>query len=131
MLYICGKFKITDQRNLFKFIYKEFIQKAYHAYFSVQLGDQEKPWVPHVVYKTCVEHLRQWTQGSRKALKFGIPMIWREPKNHTDDCYFCAINLTGINKNKRKSFICPNLPSALRPVVHCDKNSHTCFQITA
>ena len=131
MLYICGKFKITDQRNLFKFIYKEFIQKAYHAYFSVQLGDQEKPWAPHVVYKTCVEHLRQWTQGSRKALKFGIPMIWREPKNHTDDCYFCAINLTGINKNKRKSFICPNLPSALRPVVHCDKNSHTSFQITA
>ena len=66
--------------------------------------------------------MRQWTQFSRKALKFGIPMIWREPKNHTDDCYFCAINLTGINKKKRKSLINPNLPSALGPAAHCDEN---------
>ena len=118
MVYICGKFKITDERNLFKHVYKEFIQKADHAYFGVQLSDQDKPWAPHVVCKNCVEHLRQWTEGSRKALKFGIPMIWREPKNHTDYCYFCAINLTEINKKKRKSLIYPNLPSALRPVVH-------------
>ena len=48
-------------------------------------------------------------------------MIWRDPKNHTDDCYFCAINLTGINKKKRKSLIYPNLPSALRPVAHWDE----------
>ena len=47
-------------------------------------------------------------------------MICREPKNHTDDCYFCAINLTGVNKKKRKSLIFPNLPSALRPVAYCD-----------
>ena len=69
--YICGEFKTTDERNRVT----EFIQKAYHAYFGVQLGDQDKPWAPHVVCKTCVEHLRQWTQGSRKALKFGIPII--------------------------------------------------------
>ena len=48
-------------------------------------------------------------------------MIWREPKNHTSDCYFCAINLTVINKKKRKSLIYPNLSSALRPVAHCDE----------
>ena len=47
--------------------------------------------------------------------------VWREPKSHTDDCYFCAINLTEINKKKRKSFIYPNLPSALRPVAHWDE----------
>ena len=116
--YICGEFKITDERNCVT----EFIQKAYHAYFGVRLGDQDKPWAPHVVCKTCVEYLRQWTQFSRKALKFGIPVIWREPKNHTDDCYFCAINLTGINKKKRKSLINPNLPSALGPAAHCDEN---------
>ena len=33
----------------------------------------------------------------------------------------CAINLTGINKKKRKSLLYPNLPSALRPVAHCDE----------
>ena len=115
--YICSEFEINDERNRAT----EFIQKAYHAYFGVQLGDQDKPWAPHVVCETCVEHLRQWTQGSRKALKLGIPMTWKEPKNYTDDCYFCAINLTGINKKKRKSLIYPNLPSALLPVAHCDE----------
>ena len=34
---------------------------------------------------------------------------------------FCAINLTGINRKKRKSLLYPNLPSALRPVAHCDE----------
>ena len=61
--YICGEFKITDERNRIT----EFIQKAYHAYFGIQFGDQDKPWAPHVVCKTCVEHLRQRTQGSRKV----------------------------------------------------------------
>ena len=65
--------------------------------------------------------MEQWIHGSRKALKFGIQMIWREPKNYTDDCFFCAINLTGIKKKKRKSLIYANLPSVLRPVAHCDE----------
>ena len=69
--YICGEFKTIDEKNR----EAEFIQKAYHAYFGVQLGDPDKPWASHVVCKTCVKHLRQWTQGSQKALKFGIPII--------------------------------------------------------
>ena len=75
----------------------EFIQNTYHAYFGIQLGDQDKTRTLHVACQTFVEHLRQWTKGSRKALKFGIPMIWKEPNNHTDECYTCAINFTGIN----------------------------------
>ena len=55
-------------------------------------------------------------------------MIWREPKNHTDDCYFCAVNLTRINKNTRKSLIHPNLLSALWPVARCDEISIPAFE---
>ena len=104
--YICDEFKLTDERNCVT----QFIKKVYHAYFGIQLDDQDKPWALYVVCKTCVEHLRQWTQ-----------VIRREPKNHNDDCYFCAINLTGINKKKHKCLIYPNLPSALQAVAHCEK----------
>ena len=55
-------------------------------------------------------------------------MILREPKNHTDNCYFCAINLTVKNPKKRKSLIYPNLPSALRPVAHCDEIPTSIFK---
>ena len=39
LCYICSEFKITDERNHVI----EFIQKAYHVYFGVQLGNQDKP----------------------------------------------------------------------------------------
>ena len=87
-----------------------FYKKAYLGYFGVKLVDQDKNWAPHQVCKTCTEHLRQWTTGKRK--KFGIPMVWRVPKNHVDDCFFCMVNITGINRNNRSKWTYPNPPSA-------------------
>ena len=82
-------------------------------------GDQDKSWAPHIVCKQCVEHLRQWTKKVRKSLRFGIPMVWREPKNNFDDCYFCAVSTKGINRKNKKSLDYPNLESAIRPIPHC------------
>nr|CAI5868801.1 unnamed protein product [Callosobruchus analis] len=99
----------------------EFVKQAYLAYFGVKLGDQDKTWAPHLVCKTCTEQLRQWTTGKRKCLKFGVPMVWREPKNHVDDCYFCLANINGINRNNRHQWTYPNLDSAIRPIPHSDE----------
>ena len=48
-------------------------------------------------------------------------MVWREPKNHFNDCYFCAVNTKGINRKNRKSLVYSNLESAIRPVPHCNE----------
>ena len=71
--------------------------------------------------KCCSEHLREWTKGKRKSLSFGVPMVWREPSKHFDDCYFCTMHLKGINRKNKKSLKYPNLPSAIRPVPHCNE----------
>ena len=84
----------------------------------MKLGDQDKTWAPHKVCSVCVEGLRQWTKGTKQSFSFGVPMIWREPKNHGDDCYFCSCKVQGHNSKTRKSIIYPDLPSALRPVPH-------------
>ena len=55
-----------------------------------------------------------------KSFRFGVPMIWREPKNHFDNCYFCKIDLKGFNRHKKKSWKYPNLVSAWRPIPHCE-----------
>lgn len=115
--YICGEYTSQENRKTIT----DFVKRAYIGYFGVKLGDQDKTWAPHVVCKTCTEHLRQWTTGKRRCLKFGIPMVWREPKNHYDDCYFCVVNINGINRNNRSKWTYPNLESARRPVSHSDE----------
>ncbi|XP_027233923.2 uncharacterized protein [Penaeus vannamei] len=115
--YICGEYTIVPNRNPVT----SFIKRAYHAYFNIKLGDQDKAWTPHMVCKACAENLRQWTKGKKSCLKFGIPMIWREPTNHATDCYFCAIDITGVNRKNRSSLKYPDLQSARRPVAHCDE----------
>lgn len=48
-------------------------------------------------------------------------MIWREPSNHQDDCYFC-IN-TGTYRRNRSKWIYPNLQSAIRPALSSSDES--------
>lgn len=96
------------QRNI-----TDFVKKSYYAYFGVKLGDQDKTWAPHKVCSICVEELRQWTNCTKKSFRFGIPMIWREPKNHSDDCYFCSCKMQGHNSKSVKNIVYPNLPSAM------------------
>jgi hypothetical protein len=61
-----------------------------------------------------------WTNGKVSGLKFGIPMVWREPHNHYDDCYFCMVNIIGINSKNRSKWSYPDLASARRPIPHSD-----------
>ena len=47
-------------------------------------------------------------------------MIWREPKNHFGDGYFCMVDLKESNRYKKNSWRYPNLKSAGRSVFHCE-----------
>ncbi|XP_072276834.1 uncharacterized protein [Pyxicephalus adspersus] len=112
--YICGEYSPQKlRRNI-----TEFVKKAYLAYFGIKLGDQNKYWAPHMVCKTCVECLRQWKNGKLKSLKFGVPMVWRKPQNHDNDCYFCAVKVKGFNRYKKNKWEYPDLESARRPLPH-------------
>ncbi|GFS62727.1 uncharacterized protein TNCV_3201771 [Trichonephila clavipes] len=81
--------------------------------------DQDKSWAPHVVCSVCVEELRQWFQLKKKSFRFAVPMIWREPQNHSDDCYFCSCSVQGFNLKNRKDISYPTIiRSAIRPLLH-------------
>jgi hypothetical protein len=114
--YVCGSYTTTSQRRTIT----SDICKIYWAYFGCHLGDQDKKWAPHIICTSCSCGLRDWLNRKKSAMPFAVPMIWREPKNHHDNCYFCIINTSGFSsKNKHKIFY-PNLESALRPVAHDD-----------
>ncbi|XP_076057274.1 uncharacterized protein LOC143034813 [Oratosquilla oratoria] len=113
--YICGALTAPKQRRNIS----EFVKRAYFCYFKVKLGDQDKPWAPHKVCHSCEENLRQWTKGKDK-ITFGIPMIWREPRDHVTDCYFCVTRVAGFTSKTRHLITYPSLDSAIRPVPHSD-----------
>jgi hypothetical protein len=114
--YICGAYTIEKNRKSIT----DFVKQSYKTYFGIKLGDQAKSWAPHKVCKQCVESLRQWTTGKRRSLNFGVPMVWREQRNHHDDCYFCLVNVKGYNRHKKRIMEYPNLESARRPVQHSE-----------
>ena len=105
--YICGEYTIAPNKKPVT----SFIMHAYHTYFA----DQDKALASQMVCKACTKTLRGWTNGKR------IPMVWREPTNHVTDCYFCTVDVTGINRKNQGSLKYPDLQSARCPVAHCDE----------
>lgn len=96
----------------------DIVKKAYYFYFHCKIGDQDNSWAPHVCCLVCYATLTAWLKGTKKSMPFAVPMIWREPRNHHDDCYFCLTNTVGSNEKKQRAIQYPSLPSAIRPVPH-------------
>ena len=116
--YICGDVTFAYQKRTLS----PMIRHAYHLYFGCKVGDQDKGWAPHICCNRCAVNLRGWLKRERTSMPFAVPMIWREPTNHTTDCYFCMIPPVkqGISKKKKWTLTYPDIPSAIRPVPHGD-----------
>ena len=92
----------------------EFLYRA--PCFS-NVGDQDKSWTPHICCTSCFTLLTGWLKGTRH-MTFAIPTIWREPKDHKTDCYFCMTKISGITAKIRHTVKYPKIPSVIRPVAH-------------
>ena len=55
-------------------------------------------------------------------MALAVPMVWREPTSHVDDCYFCLTPqiIAGLSLKKIVTMKFPKLPSAIRPIPHWD-----------
>ncbi|GFV88867.1 uncharacterized protein TNCV_4609121 [Trichonephila clavipes] len=54
-------------------------------------------------------------------MPFAIPIIRREPKDHSSDCYFCLTNIKGITSKSKHTVVFPDFQSAMRPVPHSEE----------
>ena len=45
-------------------------------------------------------------------------MVWWEPKEHGKECYFCSCVVDGYKVKNKHKIQHPNLPCALRPILH-------------
>ena len=115
--YICGCNTLPRQKRTIT----SFVKRAYKTYFQISLSDQNKKWSSHIVDLNCEDMLRDWTAGKRKGLPFGVPMVWREPRGHVTDCYFCMVSTNGVGQKNRHKIDYPSILSAIRSVPHCEE----------
>jgi hypothetical protein len=59
-----------------------------------------------------------WINSKGMAMPFAVPVVWREPSNHSSDCNFCLTPpvASGMNRKKKQRIYYPNIPSAIRTV---------------
>ena len=119
--YVCGYY-ISPTQAKHKIVSGTKFFTAYHAYFGMAMGDQDKSWAPHYSCGSCRSTLEGWLRGIRKSMPFAIPRIWREPTNHHDDCFFCIVDISKYKKPKdRLTLVYPSTPSSIGPVPHSDE----------
>ena len=53
-------------------------------------------------------------EWKRTFFPFGVPVVWRVPRNHSTDCYFSMVPpiQNGMSMKKKSTLVYPNTPSA-------------------
>ena len=69
------------------------IKKCSELYYGCKVGDKDKSWAPHICCVTCVRLLTGWVNGYRQ-ISFAVPMVWKQPKDHSSGSYLSLINVT-------------------------------------
>lgn len=115
--YICGRFMSTKNRHG---SVSDDLKSLYNLYFEGQPFITDEWYVPKYVCKTCYTYLFDWKRTSGKIqMKFGVPMIWTQPKDNKHDplnCYVCANFISGNNKSKMKNHVYKAVESAQLPL---------------
>ena len=55
-------------------------------------------------------------------------MVWREPKDHYSDYYFCGIKTKSINRKNGTSLTYPSLDLAIRPISNSEEHPIPVFE---
>ncbi|KAJ8879460.1 hypothetical protein PR048_020068 [Dryococelus australis] len=105
--YVCGEFTFKAQKRSLT----PLVKRCYELYFWAKVVDQGNNWAPHVYCSTCVKHLTVWVKGNNH-MTFAVPLVRREQKDYSSDCYFYLTTLKGIIVKYH------DLSSANRPVPH-------------
>lgn len=94
--YVCAKFlPKSQQRNVTR-----SLEEAYKRCFGFSMANLDKPWTPDHCCIACHHNILGFESGKHK-LQFSVPAIWREPRDHISDCYFCIMTIGSYTKKSK------------------------------
>ena len=99
--YICGEYMKKEHRFNVRDFTKVPTQRALASSWEIRIS-------LGLPIKCAKIALKLFSFGPKerkvKAMRFGVLMVWREPINHHDNCYFCLVDMTGLNSYKKKTW---------------------------
>jgi hypothetical protein len=107
--YVHGEFTVKAQTKSLMHL----VKKAYELHFGCNVGDQDKPWAPHINCGTCASKIRKWLQGSRPSMPFALQTVWSEQPYHIRECDFCLTNVKGFSAKSKHGIQYPYLSLAV------------------
>ena len=72
---MCVVIILEKKQVLHKIVKGAKLWIAYRLYFGMPMGDQDKPWAPHVICGSCRSTLEGWLRGTGNAMPFAIPRV--------------------------------------------------------
>lgn len=118
---VCGKY--TIQRNRISF--NETVKRNYEECYGITTKDFNNIWTPTTVCLNCYSSLSKWKKGFERYKRFSSPMIWRQPTNHDEDCYFCSTTVFGYNNKNLDSIKYAKVNSVTLPVPNIKDSTST------
>lgn len=113
---ICGRFTFMPSRRRVS----DEIAEKFEQYFNMTMT-RNVQWAPSIVCTGCVNKLRDWYNGKRECMPFGVPMLWYDPGVHNGEkCYSCVNFSARFNRSKLASYEYQSVPSAQTPLPHSE-----------
>ena len=77
----------------------------------MDIGDQDKPWAPHIICGSCRSNLEGWLRGFGKVMSLQFSEFGKSPKIIISKCR---------KVSRRRAMIYPNIPSSIASVPHSE-----------
>ena len=108
--FICSKAVLKSQRKPLS----KLIRKTYELYFGSKVRDQHKVWALLICCSSCSRTWEGWLKGTDTSMLFGVQIVWHDPQDHRNNCYFCMTKMTGFSRFSKCKIEYSNIPCALK-----------------
>jgi len=94
--YICGHVALKSLCRCLTHVAKQ--ADCLYSYFGCHVADAGNIWVRQLRWITCYVILIKCMKGKTNSMPPAVPMIWRVPVSHLEDCCFCLKKSSGIRR---------------------------------
>ena len=109
--YVCAEVMLLcDRRTI-----TGLVKQNYRDCFGFSMQNEDTSHSPSFICYNCYKRLRD--SKKRPCSKFAVPALWRQPLDHSTDCYFCLTKTYGFNRKNKKKIKYPDVVSVSKPVL--------------